>query len=330
MLHSCWEIVLKVSLGVLLILSFLQFKVKFGWDPIKYVEEISRKTNIDNSILVQVESIQLQDSMRVNINEPQRLQVIIEPENATDKRIEWICDTTVAKVDATGLVTLIDYVDSTSIYVRTLDGSNLTAEAKIYANEKSDDSDGVNIIQEPNPIASVVQIEAIEIDNKNVVLEIGESANIFYSIIPADATNKSIEWHSSDTKVAIVKNGMVKGIAPGKCQVLASSLDGSKITGTISVRVNTPNRPADDYILRLPYGEWSGGNKRGRPDGKGTLVFNGTILVAKNIYAQKGYILRNAMYKEGRLISGTLFDSDGKEIGVIVSDIKLEPYGGFD
>ncbi len=78
--------------------------------------------------------------------------------------------------------------------------------------------------------------------------------------------------------------------------------------------------------LQLAYGTWNGPVKNGRPNGKATIIFNKSVLVTNfpnDIYAQKGYTLRNAMFVNGKLLSGTLYDNEGKEIRFIVSDIKL-------
>lgn len=238
--NYCWEILLKVSLGILLVLSFLQFKVKFGWDPIKELEEISRNTNNSNSILVKVESIKLQDSMRVNINESKCIEVVIEPENASDKRIEWISDTTVAKVDANGIVTVIDSVNSTTIYARAMDGSNSNAEIKIIVNNNkftSNKSDDIET-QIITPLPDKVKIRSIELKETNVNLKVGESVRIRPTILPENASNKTVKWESSNNEIARVDDGTIVGVKHGRCVISVSSEDGSQISNRINVKID--------------------------------------------------------------------------------------------
>lgn len=248
--NSCWEILLKVSLGVLLILSFLQFKVKFGWDPIKYLEEISRKPQEDNSILVQVESIKLLDSMRVNINEPQCIQVMIEPENATDKRIEWICDTTVAKIDASGFVTVIDSVDCTTICARAMDGSNSKAEIKILVNNITSNKSDDIISPIVAPLPDEVKIGSIEFKETNVNLKVGESVRIHPHILPGNASNKTVKWESSNNEIARVNDGTIVGVKYGTCEIYVSSMDGSQISNSIKVKVDQDVKITDIEFKR--------------------------------------------------------------------------------
>ena len=40
--NKIWGTLLKVSLGLILVLSFLQVKMKYGWDPVK--EYVAKET----------------------------------------------------------------------------------------------------------------------------------------------------------------------------------------------------------------------------------------------------------------------------------------------
>lgn len=59
---NIWESLLKFSLGLIFILSFLQVKMKFGWDPIK--EYIDKEPNDSSSIIYQNE---IQDSVPLEV-----------------------------------------------------------------------------------------------------------------------------------------------------------------------------------------------------------------------------------------------------------------------
>lgn len=60
-----------------------------------------------------------------------------------------------------------------------------------------------------------------------------------YSIVPADATNKSIEWTSSDEYVAKVDDGTIIGIAVGEANITATAKDGSGVSATCHVSVTS-------------------------------------------------------------------------------------------
>ncbi len=45
-------------------------------------------------------------------------------------------------------------------------------------------------------------------------------------ISPKEATNKKVEWISSDPEIATVNNGRIKGITAGTCDIICRALDG--------------------------------------------------------------------------------------------------------
>lgn len=76
----------------------------------------------------------------------------------------------------------------------------------------------------------------VEISHLEAQLAPGESLQLSAEIIPAYADDLSISWESSDTSVATVgKGGMVLAIAPGTCEITASSANGRSDSCAVSV-----------------------------------------------------------------------------------------------
>ena len=161
------------------------------------------------------------------------------------------------------------------------------------------------------------QVTSISLDKSNVTIYVGNRTQVYATVLPTNATNKKLNWRTSNKSVASVNNGRIVGVGEGRCTITATSTDGSEISSQCDVLVKPIERK------ELSYGKWLGSFLNGKPNGKGTIEFNKTILVADGIYANKGYTLRNAMFVNGKLISGTLYDDKGNKIRVIVSDIKL-------
>lgn len=83
-----------------------------------------------------------------------------------------------------------------------------------------------------------VKIKSISPAEKKIALapDVTWQAEVVFK--PEDATNKALEWKSSDEKVATVdENGVITGIKKGKCKITASTTDGSKKNAAISVEV---------------------------------------------------------------------------------------------
>ena len=74
---------------------------------------------------------------------------------------------------------------------------------------------------------SNVPVEGISINKDKLELKVGESNTISVAITPEDASNKNIEWSSSNSKVATVnENGVVSAISEGTAEIKAITEDG--------------------------------------------------------------------------------------------------------
>lgn len=84
---------------------------------------------------------------------------------------------------------------------------------------------------------SNVLIEKITIDGKTEVVA-GGYLVLDATVTPKDATNKVLTWSSSDIKVATVdQEGIVKAVNEGTATITAEATDGSKVKGTINIKV---------------------------------------------------------------------------------------------
>ena len=150
--------------------------------------------------------------------ETDTLVATVLPELATEKSVEWSSsDESIATVDANGVVTAIAVGEAT-ITATTVDGSNLSATCK------------VTVI--PTLATSIT------LDKTEISLETKETDTLVATIFPELATEKSVEWLSSDESIAIVDaNGVVTAIAVGEATITATTTDGSNLSTTCKVTV---------------------------------------------------------------------------------------------
>ncbi|MDE6439000.1 MAG: Ig-like domain-containing protein, partial [Muribaculaceae bacterium] len=82
-------------------------------------------------------------------------------------------------------------------------------------------------------------VTAIEIDAPESSVTEGSEMQLSASVIPADAFNDRLEWHSSDESVATVDGtGLVTALMPGVTTITAASTDGTGITAACEVEVS--------------------------------------------------------------------------------------------
>ena len=81
-----------------------------------------------------------------------------------------------------------------------------------------------------------VAVTGMTLSTKSIEVEKGKTQTINAVITPENATKKGITWTSSNTNVATVANGVVKGVSAGTATITATTKDGG-FTDTCEVTV---------------------------------------------------------------------------------------------
>ena len=170
--------------------------------------------SMEFTILQPVESLSL-DPAAIEAEEGDTFQITatVLPEDAADKTLEWSSsDESIATVDQTGLVSVLKEGECV-ITAKTTDGSDLTANCYLSVTKGIILAESLSL----NPAAK----EAVE----------GDTFQITATVLPEDATDKTLEWSSSDESVATVdQTGLVSVLKEGECVITAKTTDGSDLT----------------------------------------------------------------------------------------------------
>lgn len=148
-----------------------------------------------------------------------QLSASFTPETTTDKTITWISSNkAIATVNSEGLVTA-QALGECEITATTADGSNKSASCHITV--------------------GATPAESISIEPKGpFTLRIGEIVQFSATVLPHDATDKSLKWSSSNTAVATVDgNGNIIAVAMGETDITVTANDGSGVSATCKVTV---------------------------------------------------------------------------------------------
>lgn len=95
-------------------------------------------------------------------------------------------------------------------------------------------------------------VTAIELDKTRLELTVGEKETLTATVSPADATDKTVTWISSNEAVATVADGLVTAVAAGEAIITASA---GNQTANCFVKVNsTANIEAVDLGLSVMWG----------------------------------------------------------------------------
>ena len=89
-------------------------------------------------------------------------------------------------------------------------------------------------------------VEKIEISSSSVTLEEGSTLTLSVTVSPADADNQDVAWKSDNEDVVTVdNNGVVTAVAPGTATVTVSTLDGSNLSATCNITVESKTGGVD-------------------------------------------------------------------------------------
>ena len=94
---------------------------------------------------------------------------------------------------------------------------------------------------------NTVEVSNIALDKISLELLEGESEILQVTVLPVNATNKSVTWESSDSSIATVDNGNVTGLTAGNAIITAKSNNGK--IATCEVLVKRPVIEVDEVIL---------------------------------------------------------------------------------
>ena len=222
--------------------------------------------------------------------EEEKLAVAVTPENATDKSVVWESgNESAATVSQEGLVTAVGEGKAT-ITVKTNDGG-FSASCEVTVKKR------------------VIAVTGVKLSAASMTLREGDKGTLTATVEPANATNKNVEWWTSDLDVVSVistsggSNGYVEARKAGKATVTVKTEDG-EFSASCEITVEKKEVPVtgidleqsslllsvgNTYALKahvqpsnatdqdIKWGSSNGGVATVDPTGKVTAVAAGTV-----------------------------------------------------
>lgn len=81
-----------------------------------------------------------------------------------------------------------------------------------------------------------VPVTSVTLDKKSLSLSIGDKIKLNPTVLPSNASNKSVTWKSEKSEIASVVNGLVTGVGQGNTTITVKTVDGEH-TDTCAVNV---------------------------------------------------------------------------------------------
>lgn len=206
-----------------------------------------------------------EEDFELKAGESKQLSVTILPESAKNKEVTWkSSDTSIATVSNKGLVKAIAAGDAV-ITATTKDGTNLSAT--------------INVKVSTIPVESIT----LNYNTYSVDLSLTKTFRLYATVLPSNASNKTLSWNSSDTNVATVnKDGLVTVKKEGFAIITAKATDGSgckaqcNLTSTDAINDVSAKTINSDSAVRYNIS----GQQVGQ-DYKGIVIINGKKYISK-------------------------------------------------
>ncbi len=195
-------------------------------DSVKVV--VKKEDNV-----IKEESITLSKNDTIlNIGQTDYIIASVSPDNVTNKNVTWYSENTNVATVSDGMI-IAKRAGSTKIVAKSL--NNKTAVVNVKVNQ--------------------VPVESLELSNESITLNKNQTKSLIATIKPNNASNKSIKWSSSDTKIATVdSNGIVQAKSVGNAVITATSDNGKKATTKVKVKkASSTSKKSNNSIIHFIY-----------------------------------------------------------------------------
>ena len=165
---------------------------------------------------------------------------------------------------------------------------------------------------------NIIHVESIVLNKNTLNLTVGNTQTLTYTILPDNATNKSVNWISSDETIATVDNGLVTAIKAGNAIITARSVSDSSIKA--------------ECVLNVAESSSGGSGGTGDLEGVADAVYSlgQTTFNGSSDYVDTQYQLFNTNKDFSILIDITQgTNEDAKNISLLHCMNEVAPWPGF-
>lgn len=177
-------------------------------------------------------------SLKLYEGKTKTLSATIKPDDATNLKVTWKSENSkIAKVSSKGKITAVKA--GTTYITGTTANGKYTAKCKVT-------------------VLKVIDTKKVTLNKTTLSIKHGSSTTLKATVSPSDATNKTLIWTSSDTKIVkVTAEGKITGVKPGTAYVTCKTLDTGKTAKCkVTVKAVVPTSVKfSKTTVSVPYGE---------------------------------------------------------------------------
>ena len=180
----------------------------------------SCQTDVETTIEVSEVTLD-KTELSLVVDASETLVATVLPDDAEEATVAWSSsDKTVATVSEDGVVSALKAGETTI----TASAGGKTATCKVTVT------------------IPVIAVTGVTLNKTTTDIEKGKTEKLVSTIAPANATDQTVTWYSSnETAVTVAQDGTVTAVAAGEATIIATSTSNITVTATCKVTVTKPN-----------------------------------------------------------------------------------------
>ena len=213
-----WEVgnqsIISLNNGVIKGLSSGSTFIKITTEKQK-ISRIINVTVVTNAIPI-TEIKPTEDKIELYVGDSKKIEYTIVPSDATNKKVSYSIDNKeVAGFNKEGDVVGVKEGSAT---VTLKSSNNITTQISVIVKNKE------------------IPVNSISLSLSKAEIKVGETKELKAKFNPTNATDKTVTWESSNTKVATIDNGTIKGVGVGTAKITVKSSNGKTATCNVTVK----------------------------------------------------------------------------------------------
>ncbi|MBR3647780.1 MAG: Ig-like domain-containing protein [Paludibacteraceae bacterium] len=173
-------------------------------------------TIVSTGNVKQVTGVSLESTASVELGKTMTLVPTFTPADATDKSASWASNNESVATVSDGVVSAVAVGEAVITMTTTDGGYQATCTVTVYRNP----------------------VTGITIEPNTLTLASGFRATLDATVLPDNATDKSVVWTSDDEGIATVADGVVTAVAEGTTTIKATSVSDGEVFGSCTVTVS--------------------------------------------------------------------------------------------
>lgn len=266
----------------------------------------------DKPLIIDVTSVKIGQTSKTELENGETLTLKAEvlPVNATDKTVSWSSSNNDVATVLDGVVTAKYVEEDTEVTITATAGNQ---------------SDSIVLLIKAPIIDTTINVSSIEIQEiEDNELEAGESLTLTATVLPENATDKTITWYSNNSEaLEIDENGVCLAKTVEEDTLVKITAVAGEFSDSIEILVKAPI-VEEQYDATITFTGKKSSQQIVSMEGK----YSTTGILVDSISTQYAYFDENNSVKLGNSsLNGSMTFNLGENISIKKAVIKAKPFG---